>query len=129
MSEKPDISSRADIELVIKKFYDKLLVDELVGFLFNEVVQLNLSEHLPKLVDFWEDQLLNSKKYSGNPMRVHMNLHLKEPLKKEYFDRWLLLFNQTVDSHFSGLKAHLAKERAQSIATVMQIKVMSVSRN
>ena len=68
MSNKADITTRADIELVIEKFYDKLLVDELVGFLFTEVIQLNLKEHLPKLVDFWEDQLLGSNKYSGNPM-------------------------------------------------------------
>jgi hemoglobin len=125
MSNKPDITTRADIELVIEKFYDKLLVDELVGFLFTKVVQLNLKEHLPRLVDFWEDQLLGSNKYSGNTMRVHMNLHLKKPLKKEHFERWLLHFHQTIDEHFSGVKAHLAKERALSIATVMQIKVTS----
>jgi len=125
MSNKPDITKRADIELVIEKFYDKLLVDELVGFLFTEVIQLNLKEHLPRLVDFWEDQLLGSNKYSGNPMRVHLNLHVKEPLKKEYFERWLLHFNQTIDERFSGMKAHLAKERALSIATIMQIKVIS----
>ena len=125
MSNKADITTRADIELVIEKFYDKLLVDELVGFLFTEVIQLNLKEHLPKLVDFWEDQLLGSNKYSGNPMRVHMDLHLKEPLKKEHFERWLQHFNETVDEHFSGTKAHLAKKRALSIATVMQIKVLS----
>ena len=55
MSNKTDITTRADIKLVIEKFYDKLLVDELVGFLFTEVIQLNLKEHLPRLVDFWED--------------------------------------------------------------------------
>lgn len=125
MSNKTDITTRADIKLVIEKFYDKLLVDELVGFLFTEVIQLNLKEHLPRLVDFWEDQLLGSNKYSGNPMRVHMNLHMKEPLKKKHFERWLKHFHQTIDEHFSGAKAHLAKERALSIATVMQIKVTS----
>ena len=125
MSNKPDVTTRADIKLVIEKFYDKLLVDELVGFLFTEVIQLNLKEHLPRLVDFWEDQLLGSNKYSGNPMRVHMNLHMKEPLKKEHFERWLQHFNQIIDNHFAGAKANLAKERALSIATVMQIKVLS----
>jgi len=125
MSNKTDITTRADIKLVIEKFYDKLLVDELVGFLFTEVIQLNLKEHLPRLVDFWEDQLLGSNKYSGNPMRVHMNLHMKEPLKKEHFEHWLKHFHQTIDEHFFGAKAHLAKERALSIATVMQIKVTS----
>ena len=124
MGGNADITTRLDIELLIKNFYDKLLEDEVVGFLFTETVQLNLQEHLPKLVDFWEDQLIGSHKYSGNPMKVHMNLHLKEPLTKEHFDRWLLNFNQTVDAQFSGPKAHLAKERALSIATVMQIKIL-----
>jgi len=125
MSNKPDITSRADIELVIKEFYDQLLVDEVVGYLFTEVVNLDLEKHLPKLADFWEDQLLGSNKYSGNPMKVHMDLHLKESLTKEHFDRWLSFFNQTIDSRFAGAKAHLAKERAMSIATVMQIKIVS----
>lgn len=123
MSAMADISCRADIELIIEKFYDKLLVDDLVGYLFTEVVELNLKKHLPTLVDFWEDQLLGTNKYAGNPMRVHMNLHLKEPLKKEHFDRWLQHFDQTIDAHFEGQKAHLCKERALSIATVMQIKI------
>ncbi|MCF8276199.1 MAG: group III truncated hemoglobin [Flavobacteriales bacterium] len=127
MTALRDIETRSDIELIIREFYDKLLVDELVGFLFTEVVALDLDEHLPRLVDFWEDQLLGSNKYAGNPMRVHMDLNTKEPLKKEHFDRWLQHFNQTVDNHFSGMKAHLAKERALSIATVMQIKLVQAS--
>lgn len=124
-----DIRNREDIELIVSKFYGLLLVDDLVGFLFTETVQLNLSEHLPKLVDFWEDQLLGSNKYAGNPMRVHMDLHLKEPLRKEHFDRWLQHLHQTVDALFAGPKAHLMKERALSIAIVMQIKLLSMPRS
>lgn len=127
MSSNADITSRADIEIVIEDFYKKLLADELVGYIFTEVIQLNLAEHLPRLVDFWEDQLLGSNKYFGNPMRVHMNLHLKEPLQKEHFERWLQYFHETIDSRFQGPKAYLAKERALSIATVMQIKLMKVA--
>lgn len=126
MSAAQDITTRQDLELLMKAFYDKLLVDEVVGYLFTEVVQLDLDHHLPKLVDFWEDQLLGTNRYSGNPMRVHLDLHLKEPLRKEHFDRWLQHFNQTVDGLFAGPKAHLAKERALSIATVMQIKVVQM---
>ena len=126
MNQHKDIESRADLDLIIEKFYNHLLVDEVVGFLFTEVVKLNLKEHLPRLVDFWEDQLFGTRNYSGNPMRVHMQLHQKSALEKEHFNRWLELFNQTIDSRFSGPKAHLAKERALSIATVMQIKVASV---
>ena len=126
MSERRDIETREDIELIIRAFYEKLLVDEVVGFLFTEVVQLDLEKHFPKLADFWELQLLGKGGYSGNPMRVHMDLHSKSALKKEHFDRWIFFFNQTIDASFEGPVAHLAKERALSIATVMQIKIASV---
>lgn len=129
MKADQDIRSREDIELVVQKFYDRLLVDHLVGFLFTEVVDLDLEKHLPKLVDFWEDQLFGTNNYAGNPMRAHMDLHLKEPLRKEHFDRWIEHFNQTVDSHFAGFKAHLMKERALSIATVMQIKLHTLPKS
>lgn len=118
-----DISTRADIELLIEEFYEQLLVDEVVGFIFTDVAKIDLKSHLPLLVNFWEDQLFGTNNYSGNPMRKHMELHQLTALNSEYFDRWLRLFNRTVDSHFDGAKAHLAKERALSIATVMRIKI------
>jgi hemoglobin len=107
----------------MRKFYDKLLVDDVVGYLFTEVIELNLEEHFPRLVDFWEVQLLGAGKYDGNPMKIHLDLHHKEALTKAHFERWLDHFNSTVDELFEGPKAHLAKERALSIATVMQIKI------
>lgn len=124
MTAQRDIETRTDIETLMRSFYELLLVDEMVGFLFTEVVVLDMDEHLPKLTDFWEDQLLGTNNYSGNPLMIHKRLHDRSALRAEFFDRWLLLFNQTVDTLFSGPKASLAKERAQSIATVMQIKLL-----
>ena len=120
---KKDISSRLDLDFLMRRFYDKLLVDDMVGYLFTEVIDLNLEKHFPQLVDFWEVQLLNGGRYDGNPMKVHLDLHHKEALTKAHFDRWLEHFNTSVDEHFEGPKANLAKERALSIATVMQIKI------
>lgn len=120
---KPDISTREDLDFLMRRFYDKLLVDDVVGYLFTEVIDLDLEEHFPQLVDFWEVQLLNGGRYQGNPMKAHLNLHQKEALTKAHFDRWLEHFNSSIDEHFEGPKAHLAKERALSIATVMQIKI------
>jgi hemoglobin len=118
-----DIESREDLNLLVRSFYDKLLEDEVVGYLFTEAIDLDLEAHFPRLVDFWEVQLLHSGRYEGNPMKVHLDLHQIEQLTKAHFDRWLELFNATVDAHFAGQKARLAKERALSIATVMQIKI------
>jgi hemoglobin len=60
-------------------------------------------------------------------MQPHMNLHQKSPLEKHHFETWLGYFKQTVDELFEGEKAFLAKERATSIATVMQIKIKQLS--
>lgn len=127
MSGKPDISSREDLDRLMRSFYNKLLVDDVVGYLFTEVIDLDLEDHFPRLVNFWEVQLLNAGRYEGNPMGVHMDLHAKESLTKAHFERWLEHFNSSVDEFFEGPKAHLAKERALSIATVMQIKIASKS--
>lgn len=118
-----DISSRKDIEIIIDSFYKQLLVDKTVGYLFTEIAKINLETHLPALVDFWEDQLFGTNNYTGNPMRVHMHLHQKSELKDGHFNQWLMLFNKTVEDSYSGPKAHLIKERALSIATVMRIKI------
>lgn len=128
METKRDIATRADIEQLMRHFYERLLNDEVVGFLFTDVAALDLAEHLPRLSDFWEDQLLGTSNYTGNPMRVHMHLHQKSPLTREQFDVWLQHFNCTVDALFAGPKAHLAKERALSIATVLQIKLLTASQ-
>jgi hemoglobin len=119
-----DITNRQDIEELLKSFYEKAFKDELIGFYFTEVVKLNLETHLPIIADFWETILLHSSKYNGDPMNVHKHIHALSPFKPEHFDRWVLLFQQTVSGIFEGNIAELAKQRAASIATVMKIKLL-----
>jgi hemoglobin len=45
-------------------------------------------------------------------------------LTAAYFQQWTHLFTSTVDEMFTGEKAALAKQRAISISTVMQIKIL-----
>ena len=51
------------------------------------------------------------------------NVHTSMPIEKEHFDRWVLLFNQTVDAHFSGENAEKAKQRAALIAWSINSKM------
>ena len=53
----------------------------------------------------------------------------KHQLTKAHFDRWLMLFDETVDELFVGQTAHKAKVRALSIATVIQLKIDGVGLN
>jgi hypothetical protein len=45
------------------------------------------------------------------------------------FQQWVHLFTSTVDELFAGEKALLAKQRAVSISTVMQIKILNQPGN
>jgi hemoglobin len=120
---KKDLESRKDIELLVNSFYDKVREDEVIGYIFNDVAKVEWEHHLPVMYNFWEDIILQSRKYSGNPMNVHTGLNQKTSLKTEHFARWKKLFIETVNENFEGPNAEVARQRAVSIATIMQIKV------
>ncbi len=122
-SHLPDISSRADIAALVNRFYEQVKVDEVIGFIFTKVIPMDWEHHIPVITDFWETILLDNIVYKKNAMEVHYEVNKKIPLQKEHFDRWILLFNGTVDEMYSGVKATLAKTRASSIAAVMQFKM------
>src|ERR1700754_4186708 len=119
---KKDITDRSDIQLLIDSFYEKVKKDPLIGYLFNEVAKVDWPHHLPRMYDFWESVIFQTAGFNGNPMAAHIRLHQQSPLKKEHFEQWLTLFKQTVDEHFEGEKAELARQRAVSIGTVMQLR-------
>lgn len=122
---KHDIINRKDIEQLINAFYDKVKEDEIIGYFFNEVVPVNWVKHLPVMYDFWENVVFHTGSYEGNPMHIHQNINKISPMKMEHFQRWILLFNHTVDELYEGQNAENIKQRAMSIATVMQIKIFS----
>jgi len=121
---KHDIENRDDVKLLINAFYDKVKQNDKIGYIFNDIGKVNWEKHLPVMYDFWENTLFYTGNYTGNPMQSHKALHRRFPLSKEHFNRWLSLFTSTVDELYEGEKAELAKQRAMSIATIMQIKII-----
>lgn len=119
---KPDISTRADIEHLIDTFYDRVKADPVIGYIFNDIARVDWPRHLPVMYDFWEFLLLGGKHYLGNPIQKHFDLHAKHPLTAEHFDRWLELFQTAVDDLFAGPTADDAKFRAYSIAETWKPK-------
>ena len=126
-----DIETRADIEELMTEFYQKALADNLIGYIFTDVAEINLEHHLPIITDFWEMLLFGTvnfpAKYGRSPMQVHQVLSEKVNFKAEHFGRWVRLFCETVDEKFAGAAATLAKARAVSIAETMRIRFSSKS--
>jgi len=122
-----DIANRNDIYNLVKQFYIKLLNDVVLKHFFEDLnTDEKLEKHLQILVNFWEQQLFYTGTYKRNALKPHLDLHHKKPFAKKHFDQWLNLFNETVDQLYDGIKAHQAKVKAQSIATVMQIKILQL---
>ena len=119
-----DIHNRGDIVVLLEDFYRKAFADPLIGHFFTEVVPLNLETHIPQIADFWESVIFSTRGYRKNVMEIHQHSHALSAIKKEHLDRWVALFSQTVDQSFEGPNATLIKQRARSVATMMEIKIV-----
>lgn len=111
-----DISTKADVTLLVETFYGRVLQDDLLAPFFAD---LDFETHMPKMIHFWAFVLLNEPNYTTNVTEKHMHM----PLKKEHFDQWLELFKATVDDHFVGEMAEMAKQRAVTIAWTINHKM------
>ncbi len=117
-----DISAPQDIKTLIDAFYAAATQDDLLGPVFNDVAKVDWTHHLPIMYAFWEFLLIGGKNYTGNPIEKHYALHRQVPLKQEMFDRWVAIFQKTVDTHFAGPVADTAKFRAYGIAETWKPK-------
>ncbi len=118
-----DIHTRKDIEYLVDTFYEKVLEDDTIGYIFTDVAMIDLKKHMPVMYDFWETVLLGNMIYKGNPMITHIGLNKKSPLKKVHFDKWLELWEETVHDEFSGPKATEAITKANQLSDLMQHKI------
>jgi len=120
---KRDIESREELEMFLRAFYKKAFIDDLIGHFFTEVVPLDLKTHIPVIASFWESIVFNKHSYRKNVMEVHQHIHHLSKIEKRHLERWVKLFTETLDEPFTGSKTELMKQRARSIATLMDIKL------
>ncbi|NSL88881.1 group III truncated hemoglobin [Chitinophaga solisilvae] len=125
--ERKEIAGREDIQLLVDSFYDKVKADDRIGFIFNDIAKVDWPHHLPIMYNFWESLLLDTGVYGRNTMEPHFALNRKIPLEPPHFERWLQLFEATVNEHFTGEKAALALTRARSIQGIMQLKMQKIN--
>lgn len=111
-----DITDRKDIIRLVDTFYSRVKADELLKPVFEHV---DWPHHLPIMYNFWSSMIFGDQTYQGNPLQKHFPL----AINASHFNRWLELFTQTVDEHFTGFNAKEIKSRAQSIAGVFQHKL------
>ena len=122
---KKDIQTKEDIVGLVNAFYTKVQEDELIGPFFNDVMKVDWDKHLPIMYNFWSTNLLSDGDYKGNLVQKHTEVNGEKSIEDKHFKRWVKLFHETLDERFDekGEKSQLARTRALSIATVLEIKM------
>ena len=103
----------ASIARLIETFYARARDDGLLGPIFAANVA-DWTPHLARMKDFWASVVLESGRFRGNPMLKHIAIG---GLNSTHFDRWLGLWNETVDEVVPTEAAALFRSAAQRIAS------------
>ena len=125
MKVKKDIEGIEDIKVLVDIFYDKVAKDELLAPIFNFRLSSYWQPHLEKMYSFWNAALFGQKGYAGNPFAKHATMKLTA----EHFNRWISMFNETIDEHFEGPVADDARKRASIMADNFARRLLNISGN
>ncbi len=120
---KYTVITEENIKEMVHAFYAKVQQDELIGPIFIHAIGQKWDDHLGRLCDFWSSVLLMSKRYYGDPFRTHMMVQGIEP---QHFNRWLELFNETLEELFNEELRGFILLRAERIAERMSIVLFEV---
>lgn len=116
---KKDIATIADIQLLVDTFYGRVRLDDLIGPIFNRILEGRWEDHLKKMYNFWQTILLEEHTYFGSPFPPHAAM----ALTGAHFDTWLKLWHSTVYEFFEGEKADEAVYRGDKMATMFLSKI------
>lgn len=83
----------AFISRLVESFYETVRQDEVLGPIFAEQIG-DWPHHLARMKDFWASIVLESGRFSGNPMQKHIAIG---GLEEAHFALWQTLWDQTLD--------------------------------
>lgn len=114
-----DITGRADLDVVLRRFYAAAFADPRIGPFFTEIAGTDLDVHLPRITDFWERSLFRSADYRRNAFAPHAALQSARAMTAEDFGRWVQLWRATIDGLHRGPNAERAKAQGERIALTL----------
>jgi hemoglobin len=121
-----DLDTRGQIHDLVIQFYREIMLDPLLGPVFDEVAEVEWPLHIPRLIDFWCRVLLGQPGYDGFILSAHQRVHDIESFEPELFDRWYLLFVEAVDGGWQGPIADAAKVHAERMAGVLCRRLLGI---
>lgn len=119
---EPDPPSTADLrdedlQSLLTTFYDRIERDSLLAPYFRGI---DMREHIPRIADFWSTILFQTRRYSDNAFRPHLQM---PGLTPEHFAHWVATLEVVVDASWAGPAAERMKDLAHRIAYSMQVRL------
>jgi hemoglobin len=121
-ARRPDLTTRADVHDLVTTFYREIMFDELLEPIFGEVAEVDWTEHIPRLIDYWCSITFRTI-YKGSVTRAHRRVHDLQPVEPEHCDRWFALWVHSVDERWEGPNAERVKSYAAALMAGMAKRV------
>lgn len=109
---------RESLTLLVDRFYASVRADELLGPVFEPVLQGRWPAHLARMVDFWCASCKIERGFRGNVYDKHM---LLTDLAPAHLARWLQLWRQHTEALFAPAAAARLQAVAVGVARVMHL--------
>lgn len=106
------------IDTLVETFYERVRDDDLIGPVFSARIT-DWAPHLAQMKLFWSSVALHSGVYQGRPMPKHLPL----PIDARHFDRWMEIFEQTVNDVTNPVAAQHFMVRARRIAQSLELGI------
>jgi hemoglobin len=111
----------AFIDLLVEKFYGRVLNHPTLGPVFDARLAGRWPEHMARMKQFWSGVAFKNGSYGGKPVQAHLGVN---GMSAELFPQWLTLFSATLDDIAPSRQAHdWFMETAQRIARSLTLSL------
>lgn len=129
---KSNIHGVTEVKTLVEAFYKKVESDKDLSTIFNTVIKTPelWEHHYQKLTDFWMMNLFGETNYSGQPMGIHLwvDMQMGYTVSENHFERWILLWKETIDNLYEGVVANKAKLQADRLAVAFKNRLLEVQK-
>ena len=107
MPALPDITTEADVRVLVDSFYGAIQQDDLLNPIFSDVAQVDWAHHLPKMYAFWNNLILGIPRNAANEVIFHRHNHLKRGYTYIEGAEVVTIFHLVAAFHFSHFGAQI----------------------
>jgi|GEM_PF-786478 len=123
-----DIDTRAEVAEFVERMYRDISQDDLLHHHFETIAKVNWQAHMLMVTDFWSGILFDEEHDDANTViEAHRGLHDTSAFTVAMFERWLEIFDTSLDGGWIGPNTEQIRKRGYGLAWAMAHRLLGVS--